>query len=579
MNISERLSETGYDALAQEDRIRLLLTLADCRNIPQKMKQINDQSISLADVFLQSDKVSGIFTDDERKRIGAIQALSKSFLEEDMRSSEAYSSPQKAVDYFRLKHQGSEVEKLEVMFLDSKNHLIKSETIASGTVDHSIIYPREVMKKALDLNASSVIIGHNHPSGNCSPSNDDIRLTQAIADCLSFFDIKVLDHLIVGKFDRYFSFTENNLNLRSNVQNMGLRERKEDYSIKKDDNSLLKKINEKLEILSKNLDSEDTEMQIREYLKFSTRFYTYSLCNQLLIYTEAMRRNYPVEQVAGFRTWAGLKGKNSEKVHVKRGEKGFTILVPLPLNVYQRKEDGSFRLDEKGDKVPLMDKDGKPVRRMAFTTGTVFDVRQTNAIEVGAFKEKPQYRDVSAVIDGKVLEKIAAKIRDKGVKVLFNVELRPDIGGRYDHKTAEICINCSSLRTPAMQLSSLFHEYGHHVLHGKKLLNNEIQYVSEHNQRGYIEGEAEAFSYALSSMFGIENKSEFYLKKWGNSGKDIKEKMESISSGIQFAVKHLELEQIVEDIRNTQDKRNVIDASRYIHPMPAQQQMSFSNVI
>ncbi|HCE46789.1 MAG TPA: hypothetical protein DET40_24845 [Lentisphaeria bacterium] len=579
MNISERLSETGYDALAKEDRIRLLLTLADCRNIPQKMKMINEQTISLADVFLQSDKVSGIFTDEERKRIGAIQALSKSYLEEDMRSSEAYSSPQKAADYFRLKHQDSEVEKLEVMFLDSKNHLIKSETIASGTVDRSIIYPREVMRKALDLNASSVIIGHNHPSGICAPSNDDIKLTQAIADCLSFFDMKVLDHLIVGKFDRYFSFTENNLSLRSNVQNMGLRENKEAYAIKKDDSSLLKKINDKLETLSKNLDSEETERQIREYLKFSTKFYTYSLCNQLLIYTEAMRRNYPVEQVAGFRTWAGLKGKSGENVHVKRGEKGFTILVPLALNVYQRKEDGAFRLDEKGEKIPLIGENGKPVKKMAFTTGTVFDVRQTNAIEVGAFKERPQYRDVSAVIDSRVLEKIATKIRSKGIEVLFSIELRPDVGGRYDHKTAEICINCSPLRTSAMQLSSLFHEYGHHVLHGKKLINNEIQYVSEHNQRGFIEGEAEAFSYALSSMFGIENKSELYLKKWGNSGKDIKEKMEAISSGIQFAVKHLELEQIVEDIRNTQDKRNVIDASKYIHPIPAQQQSAYSNVI
>jgi hypothetical protein len=253
--------------------------------------------------------------------------------------------------------------------------------------------------------------------------------------------------------------------------------------------------------------------------------------------------------------------------------------VPLSLNVYQRNEDGSFRLDEKSEKIPKIGENGKPVKRTVFSTGTVFDVRQTNAIEVGAFKERPQYRDVSAVIDEKVLEKIAAKIRDKGVNVLFSVELRPDIGGMYDHRTSEICINSNPIRTPAMQLSSLFHEYGHHVLHGKKLLDKEIQYVNEHNQRGYIEGEAEAFSYALSSMFGIENKSELYLKKWGNSGKDIKEKMETISSGIQFALKHLELEQIVEDIRNSQGKRNVIDASRYIRPVPSQQQPIYSNAI
>lgn len=579
MNISERLSETGYDALAQEDRIRLLLTLADCRNIPQKMKMIGEQSISLTDIFHQSDKVSAIFTDDESKRIGAIQALSKSFLEEGMRYTEAYSSPLKVADYLRLKLQGSEVEKLEIMFLNTKNHLIRSETVAVGTVDRSIAYPRQVARMALELNATSVIIGHNHPSGICAPSNDDIRLTQALANCLSFFDIRVLDHLIVGKFDRYFSFSENNLNLRGSVQNMALGERKEEYSIKKDDNSLLKSINEKLEALAKNLDSEDTERQIREYLKFSTKFHAYSFCNQVLIYTEAMRRYYPVEQVAGFRTWAGLKGKNGENVHVKRGEKGFTILVPISLNVYQRNEDGSFKLDEKGKKIPKIGEDGNPLKRTAFTTGTVFDVRQTNAVEVGAFKERPQYRDMSAVIDERILEKISAKIRDKGVNVLFSVELRPDIGGMYDHKTAEICINSNSFRTPAMQLSSLFHEYGHHVLHGKKLLDKEIQYVDEHNQRGHIEGEAEAFSYALSSMFGIENKSEFYLRKWGNTGKDIKEKMETISSGIQFAVKHLELEQMVEDVRNSQNRRNVIDASRYIRPLPLQQQTAYSNAI
>lgn len=579
MNISERLGETGYDALAHEDRIRLLLTLAGCRDIPRKMKCLAGKSATLADVFLQSDKVSDLFDEGEKKRIGAVRSLGRSFLEEDMRNSEAYSSPQKAADFLRLKLQDAAEERFEVMFLDTKNHLLGSETVSVGTVDSAVVYPRKVMKRALDLNASSVIIGHNHPSGICDPSNDDIRLTQSISDCLSFFDMKVLDHLIVGRVDKYFSFRENNLSLKGNVQGMGLREGAEDYSVKRDEGSLIRRINEKLELLAKNLDTEETERQIREYLKFSARFHSYSLCNQLLIYSEAMRRNLPVEQVAGFRSWSELRGKNGEKVHVGKGEKGFTILVPISVGVYQRNDDGSFRLDGNGEKIPKTGEDGKPLRRTVFTTGTVFDVRQTNAIEVGAYRERPQYRDMSAEIDKRTLARVADAIRSKGVAVVFNTGLRHDIGGCYDHRIAEICVNSNHLRTPAMQLSSLFHEYGHHVLHGKKLCGGEIRYVSEHNQRGFIEGEAEAFSYALSSMFGIENKSEFYLKKWGNSGKDVKERMESVSSGIRFAVEDLQLEKIAEEVGNARDRRNVIDASRYIRPPQAQHTAAYANTV
>ena len=85
-----------------------------------------------------------------------------------------------------------------MIFLDRKNQLILDEIMGRGTVDHAPVYPREIARRALELQASSLILVHNHPSGDPKPSRADIEITRDIIDALQPFDISVHDHLIVG---------------------------------------------------------------------------------------------------------------------------------------------------------------------------------------------------------------------------------------------------------------------------------------------------------------------------------------------------------------------------------------------
>ncbi|TFL18136.1 JAB domain-containing protein [Jannaschia formosa] len=103
------------------------------------------------------------------------------------------------LDYLQtaLAHQG--VEQFRTLYLDRKNVLIADEMLAEGTVDHVPVYPREVVKRALELNASALILVHNHPSGDPTPSEADISMTYAIRDAAQVLGLVLHDHLIVGK--------------------------------------------------------------------------------------------------------------------------------------------------------------------------------------------------------------------------------------------------------------------------------------------------------------------------------------------------------------------------------------------
>ena len=89
-------------------------------------------------------------------------------------------------------------EHFAVLFLNTKHALIKKEVLFSGTIDASGVWPREVVKKALELNAKAIIIAHNHPSGELEPSTTDISITRRIQEALSLVDIDLLDHIIIG---------------------------------------------------------------------------------------------------------------------------------------------------------------------------------------------------------------------------------------------------------------------------------------------------------------------------------------------------------------------------------------------
>lgn len=101
--------------------------------------------------------------------------------------------------YVRIALAGQPREQFRALFLDAHNRLLRDELVTHGTVDHAPVYPREVVRRALEVSASSNILVHNHPSGNPEPSQADIVVTRQIVEAAKLFNIKVHDHLIVGR--------------------------------------------------------------------------------------------------------------------------------------------------------------------------------------------------------------------------------------------------------------------------------------------------------------------------------------------------------------------------------------------
>lgn len=120
------------------------------------------------------------------------------------------SNPEVAKNFLRLKLAERQAEVFAVMFLDNRHRLLRYEEMFFGTIDGASVHPREVVKRALEVNAAAVIFSHNHPSGVAEPSQADMHLTRRLKEALSLVDIRVLDHLIVGELE-VTSFAERGL--------------------------------------------------------------------------------------------------------------------------------------------------------------------------------------------------------------------------------------------------------------------------------------------------------------------------------------------------------------------------------
>ena len=103
------------------------------------------------------------------------------------------------IDYCRSQMAFEDIEQFRILFLDKKNRLIADEVQQKGTVDHTPVYPREVIKRTLELSATALILVHNHPSGDPSPSTADVQMTRQINDIAKPLGITVHDHIIIGK--------------------------------------------------------------------------------------------------------------------------------------------------------------------------------------------------------------------------------------------------------------------------------------------------------------------------------------------------------------------------------------------
>lgn len=124
----------------------------------------------------------------------------------------AISSASMLMDYLGATMANLPEEQLRVIFLDNSNRILKDEILSEGIEDQTAVYPRKVVKRALMLNATGIIVVHNHPTGQLTPSNADRNITKALVAAAESLDLRMLDHIIVGREGKgYFSFRENGL--------------------------------------------------------------------------------------------------------------------------------------------------------------------------------------------------------------------------------------------------------------------------------------------------------------------------------------------------------------------------------
>jgi DNA repair protein RadC len=198
-----RFRDAGADAVTDYELLELVLFRAiPQRDVKPLAKELIARFGSFAEVIaapalrLREIKGMGEAAVTELKIVhAAAQRLAKG----EVRKRPVLSSWGGVLDYCRTAMAFSDKEQFRLLFLDKRNQLIADEVQQSGTVDHTPVYPREVVKRALELSATALILVHNHPSGDPTPSRADIQMTQSIIDVAKPLGIAVHDHIIVGK--------------------------------------------------------------------------------------------------------------------------------------------------------------------------------------------------------------------------------------------------------------------------------------------------------------------------------------------------------------------------------------------
>jgi len=154
--------------------------------------EVKSENPAKYDVYV--DNTFGIEKQEE------ILYMAKAILEKRFRTTkEFFKNPSQVKQFLTLKLAELEYEVFSVMFLDNRHRLIKYEQMFRGTIDGASVYQREIVKRALELNSAAIIISHNHPSGNPTPSFEDEILTNRIKEACNLLEIRLLDHIVVGK--------------------------------------------------------------------------------------------------------------------------------------------------------------------------------------------------------------------------------------------------------------------------------------------------------------------------------------------------------------------------------------------
>ncbi|MEJ7138307.1 RadC family protein [Amphibiibacter pelophylacis] len=200
MRPREKLLARGPQALADVELLALVLrTGTPGRNVFALAQDMLDCCGGFAGLMIARTELPALpgLGPARRAELSAWLEMTRRALAQSLHESPVFDAPQHAKDYVRLRLAQSPREVFAAFFLDNRHQLIRFEELFLGTLNQASVYPREVLRRALLLNAAAVIVAHNHPSGECEPSHADREITRRLHDTLASVEVRLLDHLVV----------------------------------------------------------------------------------------------------------------------------------------------------------------------------------------------------------------------------------------------------------------------------------------------------------------------------------------------------------------------------------------------
>lgn len=443
---------------------------------------------------------------------------------------------------------------------------INMNIVSVGSLNEALINPREIFKSAILSNAHSMMLIHNHPSGNLAPSTSDIQTTARMQELGELMGISLVDHIITGRNGNYYSFRDkgefpdSRIRFSTHVEDIDLTkgmvteatvlyEEVTDTKEKGDvrDIPTVQTATIPLPVQGKDMDSimqslesgvEEffTSNRYQEFLKTMAKFHNYSFNNTMLI---AMQRP-DATLVTSYKNWQSM-GRQ-----VMKGEKGITIIAPAPYKKMKEKEV----LDE--NQRPIMGTDGKPKTEQVevtvphFKAVTVFDIAQTSGEPIQTLA--PELL-TAAVQDFDSFMQAIQKISP--VPIRFD-EIDGNANGYYHNADKEIVIKKGL--SESQTLKTAIHETAHAKLHDKEIMES----LGVEKDRLTKEVEAESVAYCVCSSFGLDT-SDYsfpYIAGWSSSRemKEMKASMDVIRKTAGEMIDQLteELEIILEEKQKTE---------------------------
>jgi DNA repair protein RadC len=205
----------GLSSFQDYEVVEVILTYAlarkDVKPLAKRLLQACGSFRALLDSPTEElKKIEGV-SDHTALLFKLIKGASDRYLgEKVLTSPDIIASPRDLLNYCNSKMGWLKDEQFRLVYLNTRNQVIRDEVLQEGTVDQTVVYPRKVLERAIQLKATALIMVHNHPSGSTAPSLEDKELTRTLVQAAHNLQIKIHDHLIIGR-DEHFSFLENNL--------------------------------------------------------------------------------------------------------------------------------------------------------------------------------------------------------------------------------------------------------------------------------------------------------------------------------------------------------------------------------